>query len=334
MVLHQLETKLSEQVQSRRGRVEVLLRQMFEATCKAIEGMDGTQLSEFVWSRDCDKKWMSGAEGGNAYIDRTMLNGNVFEKVGANFAAMEMEMPPGMGFRGADVVQNAPQESTDVDHQRFYAVSTSFVIHPHNPMAPTAHVNYRYFEVGNSSQPDAWWFGGGGDLTPCYLFEEDAEHFHRIHKEVCDRYDSNYYPRFKKWCDEYFYLPHRGECRGVGGIFFDNLQDGNWETLFSFVRDCSQVFTQSYLPLVERRKDILFTETEKSWQHLHRGRYVEFIVGIDRGTRFGLQTGLVRPESVLNCMPAAANWKYNDEPSLGSREAALKSVLRNPQDWV
>ncbi|WP_245595862.1 oxygen-dependent coproporphyrinogen oxidase [Gloeobacter kilaueensis] len=324
------------QATTQRGRVEEVLRTMFDRTCEAIERIDGRRFDEFVWSRDHSGGWLAGDEGEGVYTDRTLLEGNVFEKVGVNYAALEVVLPPGMTFRGADVVpQSQPSApAAEGEQQRFYAVSTSFVMHPRNPMVPTAHVNYRYFEMGDGSEPGSWWFGGGGDLTPAYLFEEDAVHFHKVHKDVCDRYDPSYYPRFKKWCDEYFYLPHRGECRGVGGIFFDYLKDRSWEELFAFVRECSEAFVPAYLPIVERRKDTPYTDEQKYWHRLHRGRYVEFIVGIDRGTRFGLQTGLVRPHSVLNCMPAAANWQYDDEPAPGSQEAALRSTLRSPRNWV
>jgi coproporphyrinogen III oxidase len=315
----------------RRNRVETVLKRMFDDVCQAIEEMDGKPVIEHVWNRSKGGVWGKGPGDGMTYTDRVLHGGNVFEKVGANYAAMEVQLPPGMAFNGADV---APVQGASDAPNSFYAVSTSFVIHPRNPMAPTAHVNYRYFELDDLSQPDSWWFGGGGDLTPSYLFKDDAIHFHETHKAVCDKYDPTFYPRFKEWCDEYFYLPHREECRGVGGIFFDYLKEPNWDTLFSFVKNCSEAFLPAYLPIVERRKDMSFTEENKFWQRTTRGRYAEFIMAVDRGTRFGMQTGLVRPQSVLNPMPETAHWQYDDEPSVGTPEARLKEVLRTPFDWL
>jgi coproporphyrinogen III oxidase len=201
-------------------------------------------------------------------------------------------------------------------------------------MVPTAHVNYRYFQLGDGTQPGSWWFGGGGDLTPIYLFEEDAVHFHQVHKQACDKHRLEFYPKFKKWCDQYFYLPHRQESRGVGGIFFDNLKGEDAETLLEFIKTCSEAFIPAYMPIVEKRKDMQFTERNKDWQHFRRGRYVEFILMHDRGVRFGLASGIVNTQSVLNCMPGEAFWSYNDEPLSNSLEAKLIKTLKNPRDWV
>jgi coproporphyrinogen III oxidase len=317
---------------ARRLQVEKVLRKMFDDVCQALEVMGGNALDEHVWHRQQDGSWAVGQGEGMMYTDRLLRDGNVFEKIGANYSAMEVQLPPGMIFEGADVVpvKDAKNSEAKENSSEFYAVSTSFVIHPRNPMAPTAHVNYRYFEVDENN----WWFGGGGDLTPSYLFEEDAVHFHDAHKTTCDQYDVAFYPHFKKWCDEYFFLPHRGESRGVGGIFFDYVREPDWDTLFNFVKDCSEAFIPAYLPIVRKRKDMPFTEANKYWQRITRGRYAEFIMAIDRGTRFGMQTGLVRPQSVLNPMPATAHWIYDDEPLQGTPEALLREVLRVPRDWV
>lgn len=310
------------------------LHSMFENLCKAIEEIDGCKFAEKSWNRDENGKWIE-ASGGNGivYIDRALRDGNVFEKVGVNYVSMLGELPPGMSFSGSEPVMKKPENGSDKGTP-YFATSTSFVINPKNPMAPTAHVNYRYFQLGDGNEADSWWFGGGGDLTPIYFFEEDAVHFHRVHKEACDKHDLEYYPRFKKWCDEYFYLPHRAECRGVGGIFFDHLQGGEKEELFSFIKTCSEAFSDAYLPLVNKRKDMEFSEQNKHWQKLRRGRYAEFILLNDKGTSFGLKTGIVQPQSVLNCMPGEAFWSYEDSPLPNTEEATILEVLKNPRDWV
>ena len=316
--------------------IDKVFRQMFENTCQALEELDGKKFIEQTWTRDKNGIWMAGENSKDTiYIDRALGNGNVFEKVGVNYVAIEGELPPGMTFQksGALTTGEADQMTGDKGTP-FFATGTSFVIHPYNPMAPIAHVNYRYFQIGDGTQPGSWWFGGGADLTPAYLFEEDAVHFHKVHKEVCHKYDPSYYPRFKKSCDEYFHIPHRGESRGIGGIFFDYLKDRNAQELLSFVTDCTEAFVPAYMPIVERRKDMDFTEENKYWQHITRGRYVEFILTSDRGARFGIASGMVNHQSVFNCMPPVASWAYDDHPTLGSDEAKLREVLRNPREWV
>ena len=214
---------------------------------------------------------------------------------------------------------------------KFYATGTSLVLHPYSPMIPTVHANFRYLEVGNKK-----WFGGGSDLTPYYLFEEDARHFHKTAKNVCDKHDNCFYSQFKKECDQYFYLPHRKEARGVGGIFYDYLgkeEPEKLENFFSFAKDYSESFLDSYLPIVERRKDEPWTETQKEFQLLRRGRYVEFNLIYDRGTLFGLRTN-GRTESILMSLPPTVNWTYNYQPTAGSKEAQLLEVLKNPRDWA
>ena len=183
---------------------------------------------------------------------------------------------------------------------------------------------------------NAWWFGGGTDLTPSYLFDEDAIHFHRTIKDACDKHDRAYYPRFKAWCDKYFHIPHRHESRGIGGIFFDDLdeEEKDQEQLFSFVKDCLDGFLPSYMPLIQRRKDMPYTDYNKEWQQLRRGRYVEFNLVHDRGTAFGLQTPGARVESILMSLPLTARWMYMHEPEKNSREERLLSVLKSPVDWV
>jgi coproporphyrinogen III oxidase len=224
-----------------------------------------------------------------------------------------------------------------VESLDFFAAGLSIVLHPKNPMAPTVHLNYRYFETANpDGSSNAWWFGGGSDLTPSYLFDEDAIHFHSLLKGACDKHDKAYYPRFKKWCDEYFNNKHRGESRGVGGIFFDDLDETekDQEQLFSFVKDCLATFLPSYLPIIQKRKDMPYTEHEKNWQQIRRGRYVEFNLVHDRGTSFGLNTPGSRVESILMSLPLSARWQYMHQPEPGSKEDRLLNVLKKPIQWV
>lgn len=317
-------------------RTKDLLLDMFENVCQSIEQMDGSTLTEKRWTKDGKGQWIQGESNNEIiYIDKALRNGNVFEKVGLNYVSMQGELPSGMTFQGSDVVMLDKTNTTGKEKGTpFFATSTSVVIHARNPMVPTAHVNYRYFQIGDGTQPNSWWFGGGGDLTPIYLFEEDAVHFHQLHKKACDEHDPELYPRFKKWCDEYFYLPHRGEHRGVGGIFFDHLQDRDAESLFSFIKTCSEAFIPAYMPIVAKRKDMEFTEHNKYWQRIRRGRYAEFILLHDRGVRFGLASGIVSTQSVLNCMPGEAFWDYNDQPTADSQEAMLIEVLKNSREWV
>lgn len=317
-------------------KIEKVLRDMFESVCQVVEKIDGSHLQEKQWTKDGKGEWIQGeSSNGVIYIDKALRNGNVFEKVGINYVSMQGELPPGMTFQGSDAVMADPANGTVSEKGTpFFATSTSVVINARNPMVPTAHVNYRYFQIGDGTQPGSWWFGGGGDLTPIYLFEEDAVHFHRVHRAACDKHNLEFYPRFKKSCDEYFYLPHRGECRGIGGIFFDYLQEDDVETLFSFIKTCSEAFIPAYSPIVEKRKDMEFTEQNKYWQRLRRGRYAEFILLHDRGVRFGLASGIVNTQSVLNCMPGEASWEYDDQLTLGSKEAMLSEVLKNPREWL
>jgi coproporphyrinogen III oxidase len=305
-------------LESIRGRMEAMVRQVQNAIGKAVEELDGKSFHEDVWTR---------AEGGGG-TSRVLQNGNVFEKAGVNVSAVHGTLPP-------EVARAAMGRGGALgDHAHtFFATGVSVVIHPHNPMAPSAHANYRYFELDESITPGSWWFGGGADLTPAYLFDEDIVHFHRTYKDACDRHDPFFYPRFKKWCDEYFYIAHRGECRGVGGIFFDHLNDRDPEALLAFVTSCANAFVRAYLPLVKRRKDMPWTEAHKCWQQLRRGRYVEFNLAYDRGTAFGLKTG-GRTESILISLPLMARWEYDSHPVPNSEEAKVLEVLRNPREWL
>ncbi len=275
--------------------------------CNTLESIDGgARFREDIWQRE---------EGGGGKT-RVMEEGNVFEKAGVNTSAVWGRLPERMAQR------------MEVDTGDFFAAGISLVIHPRNPMVPTVHMNLRYFDMENGDS----WFGGGTDLTPYYIFEDDARHFHATLKAACDKHDAEYYPRFKKWCDEYFFIKHRGEARGVGGIFFDYLKGSN-DLLSSFVIDVGEAFLPSYIPLVERRKNMPYTNAQREWQLVRRGRYVEFNLVYDRGTLFGLETK-GRIESILMSLPPFVSWKYEYHPEPGSPETALLEILKNPREWV
>lgn len=247
---------------------------------------------------------------------RVLENGRVFEKAGVNFSYVEGRFRP-------DHAASFPGEGLD-----FVACGVSLVLHPRNPHAPTVHANYRRLSRGSSG-----WFGGGADLTPHYLYPEDATHFHRVHQQACQQHpDVADYDAMKTACDEYFYIPHRQEARGVGGIFFDHLIERPEETL-SFVKSAGRAFLPAYLPIAERRHDMPFTPEQRDWQLVRRGRYVEFNLVVDRGTLFGLRTG-GRIESILMSLPTMASWKYDHHPEPGTPEAQLVDVVKTPRAWV
>lgn len=301
-----------------RSHMQSLVTEVQASLTARLEAVDGkARFRKDTWTRD-------GGGGGTTCV---IQDGAVFEKAGVNVSVVHGVLTPeaarAMGG-GKDLGDTALD---------FFACGLSVVIHPHNPMAPTAHFNYRYFERGDAKAPAAWWFGGGADLTPSYLFEEDAREFHRVHKEACDKHDASFYPRFKKNCDEYFLITHRGERRGVGGIFFDDLHDRPKEELFAFVGDCARAFEHSYAPLVDKRKHMPFTEANKRWQQLRRGRYAEFNLVYDRGTLFGLRTA-GRVESILMSLPLTARWEYDVQVAPGSPEDTITQVLRTPREWL
>lgn len=307
-----------------RLRMEAFIKENQKKIVEAIEQVDGQKFRADSWERP---------HGGGG-ISCVLQDGNVFEKAGVNTSVVYGTLPrPAIQRMRADHKALDP----DVESLAFFAAGLSLVLHPKNPLAPTVHLNYRYFETANpDGTSNAWWYGGGCDLTPSYLFDEDAIHFHRTIKEACDRHDKGYYPRFKKWCDEYFRNKHRGESRGVGGIFFDDLDETekDREQLFSFVQDCMAAFLPSYLPIINKRKDLPYTDEEKAWQQIRRGRYVEFNLVHDRGTAFGLNTPGSRVESILMSLPLTARWEYMHQPEQGSREERLVGVLQKPVDWL
>jgi len=301
-----------------RRRFEANCRRAQNAICAAVEELDGCKFTQDVWTR----------EGGGGGISRVLAGGNVFEKAGCSLSVVYGSMPQealaSATTRGADRAKGyAPGERVP-----FFACGLSSVMHPRNPMAPTMHFNYRYFET----EGGVWWFGGGSDLTPSYLFEEDVKHFHGTYKAVCDKHDPEYYARFKKWADEYFYIKHRGETRGLGGIFFDDQNDRDPQTIFEFSKECLDSVVPAYLPLVAKHKDDEFTTQQKEWQQMRRGRYVEFNLVYDRGTVFGLKTG-GRIESILMSLPETARWEYNHQVQPDTPEADIMDAFKNPREW-
>ena len=307
-----------------RLRMEAFIKEQQQEIVRELEKVDGSKFRVDTWTRP----------NGGGGISQVLQDGNVFEKAGVNISIVYGTLP-----RAAIEKMRVDHKAIDPDVQSldFYAAGLSLVLHPKNPMAPTVHLNYRYFETMNDDgTSNTWWFGGGTDLTPSYLFDEDAAHFHKTVKKACDKHDQSYYPRFKKWCDDYFNVKHRGERRGIGGIFFDDLddQEKDQENAFEFVQSCLKAFLPSYLPIINKRKDLPFTEQEKQWQQIRRGRYVEFNLVHDRGTAFGLNTPSARVESILMSLPLSASWRYMHEPQKGSREQRLVDVLREPKEWA
>ena len=282
----------------------------------ALEEIDGSaKFKEDVWERP---------EGGGGRT-RVIENGTVFEKGGVNISEVFGKLPDSM------------QQYFGVKDADFFACGLSLVLHPKNPMVPTVHANWRYFEMYNSAGKivDSW-FGGGQDLTPYYLFGEDAQHFHQICKTACDKHNASFYETYKKRCDEYFWNAHREEARGIGGLFFDYLkasEEMKMEDWYNFVTEIGNSFLDSYLPIVQKRKDIPYSEENRNWQEIRRGRYVEFNLVHDKGTLFGLKTN-GRIESILMSLPPVVKWKYDHKPVKGSEEEELIEVLKNPKDWI
>ncbi|KAI0056410.1 coproporphyrinogen III oxidase [Artomyces pyxidatus] len=281
----------------------------------------------------------------------------VLEKAGVNISVIHGALPPAAIKQMRVEHASIPYDPDSQAALPFFAAGISLVIHPRNPHAPTVHANYRYFEISDTanplpgSAPIAWWFGGGSDLTPSYLYEDDVTHFHRTIKAACDAHGAALHPAFKKWCDEYFFIPHRKEARGLGGLFFDDLCDTvharmpdadatarpyTADDIFAFVRRAGDAFIPSYIPILERRMHTPYTDAQRRWQLLRRGRYVEFNLVYDRGTKFGLMTPGARIESILMSLPETARWEYMSEVGTeeSSEEAKLVEVLRKPKEWA
>ena len=281
-----------------------------------LEEVDGSaKFREDLWNRP---------EGGGGRT-RVIENGAVFEKGGVNISNVHGPLAPAM------------QKHFGVDDVDFFACGLSLVLHPKNPMAPTVHANWRYFEMYDKQgeMVDAW-FGGGQDLTPYYLFEEDAAHFHKTCKEVCDRHDPEFYPEYKKKCDDYFWNSHREDARGVGGLFFDYCKASDARSLeewYKFISDVGNSFLKAYIPVIEKRKELEYTSENRTWQEIRRGRYVEFNLVHDKGTLFGLKTN-GRIESILMSLPPHVQWVYDHHPEPGSEEEKLIQVLSQPKEWV
>ncbi len=283
----------------------------------ALERADGHAFRRDAWSRPAGGR----LEGDG--LSSVLEEGDLFERAGCNFSAV----------RGASLPPSATQQRAELAGAPFTAMGVSLVLHPRNPYVPTVHLNVRLLSVQRPGKEPLSWFGGGMDLTPYYGFEEDAVHFHRTCKQALDALDPGYYPRFKAWCDEYFFLKHRAEARGIGGIFFDDFHAGGFEAGFALMRATGDAFLDAYLPIVQRRRDMAYGEREREFQALRRGRYVEFNLVWDRGTLFGLQSG-GRTESILMSMPPQVRWRYDWKPEPGSPEARLTEHFLPPRDWV
>lgn len=282
--------------------------------CRQLESEDGeVRFEEDNWDR----------EGGGGGRTRVITNGAVFEQGGVNFSHVYGDkLPP-----------SATAARPELAGRNFQAVGVSLVIHPHNPFIPTSHANVRFFIAEKEGADPVWWFGGGFDLTPYYGFEDDCAEWHQTAKTACQPFGDEVYPRYKKWCDDYFYLKHRDEPRGIGGLFFDDLNEWGFADSFAFMRSVGDHYIKAYRPIVSRRKNTPFTEQHRDFQLYRRGRYVEFNLVFDRGTLFGLQSG-GRTESILMSLPPLVKWRYNWQPEAGSEEARLYTDFLRPRDWV
>uniref|UniRef100_A0A5K3FF58 coproporphyrinogen oxidase n=3 Tax=Mesocestoides corti TaxID=53468 RepID=A0A5K3FF58_MESCO len=303
--------------------MEVLCMNLQSYLCRNMEAIDGK--AKFVVDR-----WMRDKNEGGG-ISCVLQDGEVFEKAGVNISVITTTLSEA-------AIKQMKERSKDLEsggNYKFTAVGISSVNHPRNPHAPTMHFNFRYFEVVDvETGKSTWWFGGGCDLTPSYLYDDDARHFHLPFKAACDAHNPTYYADFKKWCDDYFFIKHRGESRGIGGIFFDDLDSPSQSEAFAFVKDCAAAVAPAYLPIVVKRRKMPFTAKEKEWQLIRRGRYVEFNLIYDRGTKFGLFTPNARYESIFVSMPLYAKWVYCHDPSDDPRHIALLDVLKHPREWV
>ncbi|WP_409418852.1 oxygen-dependent coproporphyrinogen oxidase [Marinomonas sp. RS-M-Aa-14] len=283
--------------------------------CSALESVEPTvRFKEDAWDRP----------NGGGGRTRVIAGGEVIEKGGVNFShVMGDNLPP-----------SATVDRPELAGGRFEAMGVSLVIHPNNPFAPTSHANVRLFVVYKDDMAPVWWFGGGFDLTPYYGFDQDCIHWHQTAYDAVEPFGEGYYTRFKKWCDEYFYLKHRGEPRGIGGLFFDDFNEGSFEHCFGMMKSVGDAFTPAYLPILERRKDHEFNEQQRDFQLHRRGRYVEFNLVFDRGTHFGLQSGLGRTESILMSLPPEVRWTYEYHVEADSDEAKLTEYFLTSKDWL
>jgi len=293
--------------------VKQFLLDLQERICQQLSDIDGSVFQEDNWQRQ---------EGGGGR-SRVLRNGRVFEQAGVNFSHIQ----------GASMPASATAHRPELAGRSFEAMGVSLVIHPNNPHVPTSHANVRFFIAHKPGADPVWWFGGGFDLTPYYGVEEDAIHWHQTARHLCLPFGDEVYPRYKKWCDDYFFIKHRNEQRGIGGLFFDDLNLPDFTTGFRFIQAVGNGFLDAYLPIVKRRKETPFSEHERNFQLYRRGRYVEFNLVWDRGTLFGLQTG-GRTESILMSMPPLVRWEYDYQPEEGSPEAALYRDFLPVKEWV
>ncbi|MCG6967923.1 MAG: oxygen-dependent coproporphyrinogen oxidase [Chromatiaceae bacterium] len=293
--------------------VKAYLLDLQERICDALATEDGDTFNEDSWDRP----------GGGGGRSRVLEHGNVFEKAGVNFSHVYGDgLPP-----------SATAQRPELAGRSFQALGVSLVIHPCNPYVPTSHANVRFFIAERPGADPVWWFGGGFDLTPYYGRGEDARHWHATAKAACDPFGDDVYPRFKQWCDDYFFIKHRSEPRGIGGLFFDDLNEWGFERSFAFMQSVGDHYIPAYLPIVRRRRTLPYGEQERDFQLYRRGRYVEFNLVYDRGTLFGLQTG-GRTESILMSLPPLVSWRYDWHPQPGTPEAELYEVFLKPQDWL
>ena len=294
--------------------VKAFLLQLQDTICAGLEQADGkAKFVEDAWER---------AEGGGGRT-RVIRDGDVIEQGGVNFSHVF----------GASMPASATAHRPELAGRSFHACGVSLVIHPKNPHIPTSHANVRFFIAEKEGEAPIWWFGGGFDLTPFYPVLEDVKHWHQVAKDLCEPFGDTVYNDYKKWCDEYFYLKHRGETRGIGGLFFDDLNEWGFEKSFDFMQAVGNGFLDAYLPIIEKRKDTPTYDAQRQFQLYRRGRYVEFNLVWDRGTLFGLQTG-GRTESILMSMPPLARWEYDFTPEAGSLEANLYESYLKPRDWL
>lgn len=295
--------------------VKEFLLGLQSSICAGLENEDGqATFKTDQWDR----------EKGGSGITRVISDGAVFEKGGVNFSHVFGDSMPA----------SATAARPELAGRAYQAMGVSLVIHPHNPYVPTSHANFRLFVAEKDNEEPVWWFGGGFDLTPYYGFEEDCVHWHSIAKQSCEPFGADYYQKFKTWCDEYFHLKHRNEPRGVGGLFFDDFNELGFDKSFEFVQSMAAGYLKAYLPIVNKRKDTEYGEQQRKFQEYRRGRYVEFNLVYDRGTVFGLQSGVGRIESILMSLPPVVQWTYDWHPEPGSEEARLYSDFLKPRDWV
>jgi coproporphyrinogen III oxidase len=295
-------------------RVKAYLLSLQDSICNSLESVEPeARFIEDLWQR---------LEGGGGRT-RVITNGEVFEQGGVNFSHVSgFKLPP-----------SATEKRPELANREFEAMGVSLVIHPNNPYVPTSHANVRLFIAKKEGEPTIWWFGGGFDLTPYYPFQEDVFQWHQTARAACQPFGNDVYPMYKKWCDEYFYLKHRQETRGAGGLFFDDLNEWSFEQCFAFMQSIGNAYIPAYLPIVQKRKDTPYSQQQRDFQLYRRGRYVEFNLVYDRGTLFGLQSG-GRTESILMSMPPVAHWRYNWHPEHGTPEAELYDIYLKPQNWL